>query len=369
MSIKKILHSLFDSYTASIGIILGLLGLCGCIAVYNAKIYHPYPFYFVIRQVIWVFSGVILYFISSQVPFKFYKKNILWIALIFWLPLLLVAFLGEKVNGMSGWFIISKFPHPIYIQPAELAKPAYVLFMSYICYKSGSNYKMFIIMFVSCLLWIIPIILEPDFGTSLIFFAGFVIIYWIGGGEKRYLAVIFIFGIISSILIIFKNPYILRRMHGYLFPLSDPYGTGWHTMQFRYAMARGGLEGTGLGEGIWSNAYLPLAHTDSLFASLTESLGFLGVLPILIGFIILIYLTFTLALRSKDSFIVIFSCSLVSMITFQAFLHIGVNVGLIPPTGITLPLLSYGGSSLISTMLGFGILISAARSKEERAKG
>ena len=218
-------------------------------------------------------------------------------------------------------------------------------------------------MFISCLLWILPVILEPDFGTAIIYFAGFVIVYWIGGGKKRYLAAIFIFGFISSIIVILTNPYVLQRILGYLFPLSDPYGSGWHSMQFRYAMARGGLEGAGLGKAVWSNTYLPLSHTDSIFSSLAETLGFIGVLPVLIGFILLIYLTFTLALHSKDRFVVLFSCSLVSLITFQAFLHIGVNVGLLPPTGVTLPLLSYGGSSLVTTMLGFGMLISAAKSE------
>jgi cell division protein FtsW (lipid II flippase) len=135
-------------------------------------------------------------------------------------------------------------------------------------------------------------------------------------------------------------------------------------MQFRYAMAKGGLDGAGLGKAVWSNNYLPLSHTDSIFSSLAETLGFIGVLPIMIGFILLLYLTFSLALRAKDSFILLFSCGLVSLITFQAFLHISVNVGLLPPTGVTLPLLSYGGSSLVSTMLGFGMLISAASSHQ-----
>ncbi len=363
MSFKKIIHKFFESYIAPIGLILGLLGLWGCIAVYNARIYEPHPFYFVIRQLIWVLTGLVIYFISSQIPFKFYIKNTLWLALLFWIPLVLVAFLGIKVNGMTGWFLISYYPQPIYIQPAELAKPAYILFMCYVSIYYKFAFKKFIFMFLACLIWIVPIILEPDFGTAVIYIAGFVIVYWVGGGKKRYIAAIFAFGIIFSIIVILANPYVLHRVTGYLFPLSDQYGAGWHTMQFRYAMARGGLEGAGLGKAIWSNAYLPLSHTDSIFSSLTETLGFIGVLPILIGFMLLVYLTFTLAFRTKDHFVVLFTCSLVSLITFQAFLHISVNVGLLPPTGVTLPLISYGGSSLVSTMLGFGIIISAAKSE------
>jgi cell division protein FtsW (lipid II flippase) len=362
-AIKKTVHSIFDSDRISIGIILGLLGLWGCVAVYNAKIYEPYSFYFVIRQLLWVLLGITIYFISSKIPFKFYKKNALWFALLFWLPLMLVLVWGDNVNGMNGWFVFHYHSQPIYIQPAELAKPAYILCICYICYRNRPAFDKFILMLIICLLWIFPVVLEPDFGTAIIYFAGFIIVYWVGGGKKRYLTIILILGIISSIVVVLTKPYVLQRVLGFLFPSIDPYGAGWHTMQFRYSMARGGLEGAGLGKAIWSNAYLPLSHTDSIFSSLTETLGFIGVLPILIGFVLLVYLTFTLALRAKDSFVVLFSCSLVSLITFQAFLHIGVNVGLIPPTGVTLPLLSYGGSSLTSTMLGFGILISAAKSE------
>ena len=164
------------------------------------------------------------------------------------------------------------------------------------------------------------------------------------------------------------KPYVLKRFMGYLFPLHDPYGSGWHIMQFRYAMARGGVEGTGLGKAIWSSSYLPLSHTDSIFSSLTESLGFIGIIPILISFILLIYLTFYFALQAKSRLIALFSYSFVATVVFQAFLHISVNVGFFPPTGITFPLISYGGSSLIATMFGFGILLSAVNSEKVKAK-
>ena len=365
MVIRKKLRLSFSYETIMIGAILGLLGLWGCIAVYNSKFYDQNPWFFVYRQLLWVLIGLVVYFISSKVPFDFYKKNVLWISALFWLPMVLVIFFGHRVNGMSGWFVLCHVPQPVYIQPAELAKPAYVLCLCYMCSKFQNEPKKILFMLVTCLLWVVPIILEPDFGTAFIYFGGFVIVYWIGGGKKRYLTTIFILGIIFSIAVIITNPYILERLWGFLFPLNAPYGAGWHTMQFRYAMARGGLEGAGLGKAIWSSAYLPLSHTDSIFSSLTESLGFMGVLPVLIGFVLLIYLTFSLAFHSKNRFVILFCCSLVSLITFQAFLHISVNVGLFPPTGVTLPLLSYGGSSLISTMLGFGILMSAAHSNNK----
>ncbi len=364
--IRKTIENFLDSDTKTIGLILGLLGICGCIAVYNAKIYDSNPFYFVLRQFLWVLIGLIIYFTASRINFKFYKKNIIFIIAIFWIPLIAVSFFGEKVNGMNGWFILSHNPLPIYVQPAELAKPAYILFLCWLCCKIKNHFKKFIYLSIGCISWILPIVIEPDFGTTLIYFAGFIIVLWLCGGKKRYFIFIFILALLASLTIMFLKPYVLRRFMGYLFPLHDPYGSGWHIMQFRYAMARGGLEGTGLGKAIWSSTYLPLSHTDSIFSSLTESLGLIGIIPILISFVLLIYLTFSLALQAKSRFVALFACSLVSVVVFQAFLHISVNVGFFPPTGITFPLVSYGGSSLIATMLGFGILLSAVNSEKTK---
>ena len=175
--IKKAIDNFLNSETKTIGLILGLLGICGCIAVYNAKIYDTAPFYFVFRQFIWVLIGLIIYFTASKIKFNFYKKNILFLAIIFWIPLITVSFFGEKVNGMNGWFIICYNPLPIYIQPAELAKPAYLLSLCWISCKFRTPFKKFISLSVGCIFWILPVIFEPDFGTALIYFAGFIIVF------------------------------------------------------------------------------------------------------------------------------------------------------------------------------------------------
>ena len=359
--LKNHINSFFSNDASAIGLILTLLGLWGCLAVYNTRIYEAEPYNFVARQLLWVFVGLIVYIISYKIPFQYYKKYVIVLSLLFFVPLMIVSSLGNSVNGMSGWFVFQIQNFPIFIQPSELAKPAYILCISFVCFRFKIGFTKFTVLLIVSIIWIIPIIMEPDFGTALVYFAGFIIVYWIGEGKKRYLAVIFAIAIISAIVIVMKEPYVLKRIYGFLFPLEDPTGSGWHILQFRHAIARGGLQGVGFGKAVWSNSYLPLSHSDSIFSSLAETLGFIGTLPIIIGFLLLIYLTFTLAFKSKDYFIFLFSCSLVSVITFQAFLHISVNVGLLPPTGITLPLISYGGSSLVSTMLGFGILLSAAK--------
>ena len=138
-------------------------------------------------------------------------------------------------------------------------------------------------------------------------------------------------------------------------------------MQLRQTIARGGLWGESLGNAVWSHAYLPLSHSDSAFASMTESLGLAGALPVIIGFVLLVGIGCVLSAKAKDQGTAAFCFCLPCLVTLQAFVHISVNLGVFPPTGVTLPFFSYGGSSLVSTMLGFGMLISAVKSFKQRS--
>jgi cell division protein FtsW len=168
-------------------------------------------------------------------------------------------------------------------------------------------------------------------------------------------------GILGLIAVFFTKPYVLERILAFIDPLTDPTGAGWHILQFKYTLARGGLAGRDWGGAVWSNAYLPLSYSDSTFASLTESVGFMGAMPVIIGFCILAYLCYCLSLAVDGEGRRIFVFSVGMLVAAQAFLHMSVNVGLFPPTGITMPMFSYGGSSLVSTMFGFGMVLSAAR--------
>jgi cell division protein FtsW (lipid II flippase) len=349
-----------------IAILLILIGLLGCLAIYNSRSFESNSLYFVYRQLIWIFAGILIYYISSSIPFGIYKKYIVSLCIVFWLPLVTVLFFGSKVNGMNGWFVLLKDIYPIYIQPAELAKPIYILTMSFLCIKITKEPLKIILLFIFYIFWTLPIIMEPDFGTTLIYTFAFIAIYWLGEGKKSYLCFFALVSALSTFIFILYNPYVIRRITAFINPLKDPGGSGWHILQFKYAIAYGGLSGAGLGKAYWSNAYLPLSHTDSIFASLIESIGILGVVPILFGFIILFYFIYILAIQQNSKLLIIFSCTIIGCIAFQALIHISVNIGIFPPTGITLPLISYGGSSYASTMLSFGMLMSLAISQGKK---
>jgi cell division protein FtsW len=158
---------------------------------------------------------------------------------------------------------------------------------------------------------------------------------------------------------VLRHSYVADRIIGFLDPAADPFGKGWHLLQCQHALARGGLWGTGWGGALWSHAYLPLAHSDSAFAAMGEALGWTGCLPVVILFPLLAYLGCRLVAASPDPVARLYGQAFAMTIAAQGLLHLSVNTGLFPVTGVTLPFFSYGGSSLLSLMLGFGILISA----------
>ncbi len=339
---------------------LFLLGLWGCIAVYNATLYQKVPFHFVGLQLLWLLAGMVALFVTSKIPFDFYKKYVIPIALVSYIPIIFVVLFGVKVNGMSGWFRFGSFM----IQPTEFSKAPFVLLMAIVCSKFKPGIKHFAASSTVILLWIVPIMLQPDFGTMLVYLSCFLVVYFISCGDLKYLFGTVLAGVPLLVYIVAEKAYVLDRFKGFLNPMEDPYGVGWHVMQFRYTLANGGFFGRGLGKAMWSNSYLPLSHSDSAFASFAEAVGFVGTLPVVFGFFFLLITAFRISLKITDDSRRIFVWGVASIISVQAFIHISVNLTIFPTTGITLPLFSYGGSSLVSTFIAFGMLLSAARKED-----
>ncbi len=337
--------------------VLFMLGLWGCLAIYNATVYSNAPFYLAGRQFIWLIAGLFSMYYVSKVEFTFYIKFAPLLASLIFIPILLVLVFGIRINGMKGWFAFGS----IFIQPSEIAKPFFILALCWICNKYSCASKKFLLLFIVTLLWVLPISFQPDFGTVLVYVFAMAAVYLIAGGSYLFMLVSVFAVIPAGLLIIIEKPYVLARITGFLNPLEDPAGAGWHILQFQYTLARGGLFGASWGNCLWANSYLPLSYSDSAFAALTEAIGFIGVLPVIFGFTLFAYVGYRMASRAEENMRRIFICSMTSMVTFQAFVHISVNVGLMPPTGITLPMFSYGGSSLIATMIGAGMILSAAR--------
>jgi cell division protein FtsW len=345
------------STTVLVQSLLFLLCVWGCLAIYNSNTLGASPLYFVGRQLLWLVMGMLVMIMAQRIPFSFYSENALSMAAFAYISLLTVLILGTKINGMRGWFTFGWTSASI--QPSEFAKPFFILLLCHIAVKGKNDRKTFLRLSAAALLWLIPILLQPDAGTAFVYLLAFIIVCFLVGTPAKYLLSIPVLLTPLAVWVLYANPYIMKRFSGFWDPSSDPLGSGWHIRQFQFTIARGGWFGVKIGKATWSNSYLPLSHSDSVFATIAESLGFVGTLPIILLLGVIVFTLYRLTIHLRGQYQKLFIIGMLSLITVQTLVHISVNVAILPPTGLTLPLLSYGGSSLLSTLLAFGIILSA----------
>ena len=334
-------------------------GLWGCVAIHAVTSDGLASGHFVPRQLAWVALGLLVFAAARAVPFRVYRERVFWFAGVLYVALWLVLLVGVRVNGMRGWFAW----RGLFCQPSELSKPLFVL-CSTVCllrWRGRDGRPALVPAAVCALAWLVPLALQPDFGAVLVYGVTLVALYWCLGGRLRHLLSGLGAGLAGAALVLWRYDYVRRRFVAFLDPERYATGAGWHLLQFRRSLAAGGWFGHSWEMGSWSRAYLPLGHSDSVFANLAEMVGFVGLLPFVV--LILAWLVYAhsraCACASTEHGGVIFGLG--ALVAGQALIHLSVNVGLLPPTGITLPLVSYGGSSLLATMLAFGMLESAWR--------
>jgi cell division protein FtsW len=335
--------------------------LWGWLAIYNSTFFSAHPFYSSSKQFVWLLiSSAVLIFIAI-LPKQILKKIFLPTSLISLLLIWSVLYFGIEVNGMRGWFSFPRFN----IQPSELGKPLFAVLLCQIMNLDRTTNQRDLLFFTTGACWLIPIFLQPDYGTLTVYSATMGFIYWgMGGSRKRILTLLFIF-ISTAIAIISSKRYVWIRIKTFLFPDGDPLNSGWHLKQYQNSLANGGLLGNAWGKSHFTEFTLPNPQHDSIFASLGETIGFVGLLIIIFLLALILYFCFVRAwkLNQKENSSIVYT--LASMIAFQALLHISVTVGLFPTTGITFPFLSYGGSSLLSCMITFGIVINILKKENE----
>jgi|GEM_PF-591206 len=328
----------------------------GCWAIYNATRAGQGGHHFVARQVAWILLGALALVTCGNLPERFYRRWLPWICTGAYVPLVLVLVLGIRIHGMRGWFAW----HGYLLQPSELAKPAFVLSLAWVLDGAAAAQTSWRRGFLPAVglagLWGLPIALQPDFGTLLVYLVTFLLVYWGFGGRLRHLLIGLAAALPAVGLVCWRYPYVLRRFVAFLSPDALGQTAGWHIIQFRRTLASGGLFGRAWEDGLWSTAYLPLGYSDSVFASAAEKIGFFGMLPLVVLILALVVYGHYYACRSRDRFRAAVIFGMTSMLVTQAFIHLSVNLGLMPPTGITLPLISYGGSSLMSSAIAFGIV-------------
>jgi len=346
-----------------------LLSIFGLLMVYSSSnIWSEYKFndsfHYLKYQFLFFIIGFILLFLTSKIRYQLYYNHanqILLISIIL-LVLVLIPGIGSIRNGSRSWFGIGSFG----IQPSEAAKIGILIFTSKYLSRSKDYINNYLIGFFPILvitLFIFGLImLQPDLGTGTILFLSVVSLLFVAGLNLKlflYGGFIGLFGLIGLIII---APYRLQRITSFLDPWKDPLGTGFQMIQSLYAIGPGGLLGEGYLNSIQKHFYLPEPQTDFIFSIISEEFGFIGAFIVVLLFSIILYRGILIATHSNDLFGKYLSFGIVFQLIFQALLNLMVVVGLIPVTGVTLPFLSYGGSSLLISMISVGILLSISRS-------
>ncbi len=343
-----------------------ILSLFGLLMIYSSSnIWAQYkfndPYKYLKSQSIFLILGYFIIYIFSKIDYPIYKKysNTILIICLSLLILVLIPGIGSVRNGSRSWFGIGSFG----IQPSEFAKLGLIIFTSkYLSNNKIKNIKTSVLPILTIVILIFGLImLQPDFGTGVILVITIVALLFISGVNMSFFVKIGLVGLIGIVILVIIAPYRLQRITSFLNPWNDPLGSGFQIIQSLYAIGPGGLLGMGLGNSIQKHFYLPEPQTDFIFSIISEELGFAGVLIISLLFITIIYRGITISLKQEDKFAKYLAFGISFSFAFQTILNLMVVVGLIPVTGVTLPFLSYGGSSLLVSMTSIGILINISK--------
>ncbi len=314
-------------------------------------------------QGLFLVIGIILMIVMSKIDYHKYYKNVnkIFFSILLLLILVLIPGIGKLRNGSRSWFGIGSLG----IQPSEFMKLGMILFISKYLVKNNKNIKdikkgVFPILLILLLVFGL-IMLQPDFGTGIVIVMISIALMFVGGVNFNFFIKIGILGVIGIVVLIILAPYRMERIVSYLNPWKDPLGSGFQIIQSLYAIGPGGLFGLGLGNSIQKHFYLPEPQTDFIFSIISEELGFLGCLLIVILFLSIIIFGIRIALKKEDLFGKYIVFGIIFWISFQAILNLMVVVGLIPVTGVTLSFISYGGSSLLVSMASIGVILNISK--------
>ncbi|WP_112180758.1 MULTISPECIES: stage V sporulation protein E [Paraliobacillus] len=351
--------------------ILALL-LIGVVMVYSASaIWADYKFndslYFAKRQLLFATVGLVAMFSVARVPYQVwrtYSKVILVICFVLLIAVLIPG-VGLVRGGARSWIGIGAFS----IQPAEFMKLGLVIFLATYLAEKQRYITSFKEGFLPLLLLIFTsfglIMLQPDLGTGMIVILTCFVLLFVAGARISHFVGLGVLGVIGFAGLIISAPYRINRITAFLNPWEDPLGNGFQIIQSLYAIGPGGLLGMGFGNSLQKFFYLPEPHNDFIFAILAEELGFIGALILISLFFMLFWRGTKIGLAAPDKFGMLLGLGITVMIALQVIINMSVVIGLIPVTGITLPFLSYGGSSLTLTLAAMGIIINVSKYSNE----
>ena len=321
--------------------------------------YGQYHFFF--RQLLGVVLGTVVLFVTSRVPYQLYQRFAIYLFAGALALLFLVLLVGVEVGGSSRWLRLG----PVGFEPSELAKFAViVLIASLISQGKGvfddlKSYASVVLLVVGSVGFLL--IQQPDFGTTILIAICAFVVLWVGGAPLSYMAGSTVVATGLSILLAVIAPYRLDRLKGFLDPWGDAADTGYQLIQSWVALGTGGLWGVGPGNSRARWFYLPNAHTDFIFAIIGEEIGLVGGLFVITLFVVLVVLGWMVARRAPDHFGQMVAAGITAWLGFQGLINVGGVLGWMPITGITLPFISYGLSSLLVNMGALGVLLNVAR--------
>lgn len=352
----------FDSGLLLISVILlsvGLIIVTSASMPVAARLFDN-PFHFAIRHCVYIILAITAALIVMQIPMSWWRISNPWLLLFAIGLLVAVLLVGRTVNGSTRWLAVG----PITIQAAEPAK------LFFFCYLAGylvrryeqvtENLKGFIKPLLVFFALAILLLMQPDLGTVVVMFATTVGLLFLAGARIWQFIGLLLAGVLAIVALIFFESYRMKRVISFLDPWADPFGSGYQLTQSLMAYGRGDVFGQGLGNSLQKLEYLPEAHTDFIVAILAEELGFSGVFCVLILLFILVYKALklgNLALQKERPFDAYLAYAIGIWFSFQTAVNVGASAGILPTKGLTLPLVSYGGSSLITMAVAVALLV------------
>lgn len=340
----------------------------GLIMISSASVVISYEktggnYFYLNRQLIFMAVGILAMIVISLIDYHFWRKialPLMIISLLF-LGIVLLPYFASSSHGANRWIILG----PINFQPSEFAKLAIIIYLSGWLARRKDDVKSFSRGFLPFLLILAVVVVlimrEPDLGTMAIIAGSAAVVFFIAGASWIHILLGGVSGILVIFALILSAPYRLNRLFAFLKPASDPQGIGYQIKNALIAIGSGGLWGLGFGSSKQKYLYLPEAHTDTIFAVIVEEMGFIRSSVIILLFVLLGYRGYKVAKEAPDDFGRYLSVGITTWFILQAFINLSAITGLIPLTGVPLPFISYGGSSLVINLAAVGILLNISK--------
>lgn len=341
-------------------LIVAALSIFGLIMVYNASVVEAYAtfgdkYYYLKQQAQWLALGWLGLFAASVAPLGWVRKlaPLLLMSSLLLLVLVLIPGIGSATLGARRWINLAGFT----LQPTEMAKLALIIYLAAWLEKNRPFWQFGLILGAFLGL----IMLQPDLGTALVLVAAAILVFYASGAPLKALFVLTLVGLVAGSGLILTSSYRRERLMTYLNPMHDPLGSSYHVRQALIAIGSGGFWGLGLGESRQKYQFLPEVTTDSIFAVIAEEIGFVGAAVLIAGLLIVIVKSMAIARLAPDRFSSLLAAGITSWLAVQMFINLAAMLAILPLTGVPLPLISYGGSSLIVTLTGIGLLLNVSR--------